>query len=282
MPCPDPKIRELLIDYVDDTVSPAQAERVKAHLGQCPECRRLEQEYRRTATDLRNFLKSSAVGHLENSVIQACCEKPEDLDGETRVNIETHLDLCERCRDKVSMMLDVERELRGGWWSALKGSVNRLHEIVVSTIVRPRLVPAAVTAAVLVVLGIIYFTDQPLGPPMELAPTADVVWLEELRRTVQTVPTVEVQNDWIYVGVPFLAFFDEEAYELRLLSPSGVEIAEVSIGAGQVSQRGVKIRIRREGLEPGRYQIQLVQTSLDDPSSVSIVSYPFEVGPEWK
>jgi len=278
MSCSEPEMQKFLFDYVDGGVSGDLLREITDHVGGCSECSRLAREYRQTTADLQVMFRQAASGHIENELLVSYVETPRSLDHRQRSLVQLHVDLCDHCRDKVTMLKAVTSEQRIGLWSSVREVAGRMREVVSRQLTaHPRLAMATATIAVALVIGTLYLSGPDKGPLMDLGTTAEVVWLRELNRSSHDIPTVKEQNGRVDVGVPFLAFFDEEAYKVRLLTPSGRILNEAEILPAHYSDPGARVRIRSFVLEPGRYQLLIVKSRLDDSSFVATATYPFEL-----
>jgi predicted anti-sigma-YlaC factor YlaD len=278
MKCTDSRLRELLFDYVDGALSGDLLREITDHVGECSECSLLADEYGQTAADLKVMFRQASSRHIENELLVSFVETPRGLDQMQRSQVQLHIDLCDHCRNKVDMLGAVISEQRWGLWSSVQEIAGRMREVVFRPLTtHPRLAMVTAAIAVALVIGTLHLYGPDQGPLMDIGTTAEVVWLRELVRSGFDIPIIRERQGRIDVGVPFRAYFDEEAYRARLLSPSGQMLIEAEILPAHYNDPGARVRIRSSGLEPGKYQLLIVKSRLDDSSFVATATYPFEL-----
>jgi len=277
MGCRKKNIRELIVDFIDENLEPQAAQKVSEHLNECPDCRRLEQEYRQTITGLRAAMAEEAAEHIPNDSLIQYTDNPESLDENTISHIQLHLAVCSQCERKVEMLrqvgaeeVAVQSEKSRDWSSGLSRNVTRIfgHKPVFGF---------SMAAVIILAFAVIYWSvigpDQ--GLQLRFASTRNVEWLSESIRSNQPLPEIHEKDGQIMVGLKFLAFFDEETYSVQLQTTEGTVLQELKIDEPDYDKNGVGLAIETANLSPGEYRLALISRRLSDESSGPQVTYPF-------
>ncbi|MFH1374195.1 MAG: zf-HC2 domain-containing protein [bacterium] len=265
MSCSNKNIRDLIFDFLDGSLDDRTAPEVTRHLKECQDCRSLADEYRQTIDGARGFFAVSAREHAGNESLVTYIDDPQLLSQNKREEIELHLDLCPACRKKADMLQTVaDSSARSEPSSISQRLWNWWEGLMVPLKVRPVMAFAAAAVIVLLMapLSVVmwsHFTDR---SSMTFVQTADVVWLHELRRSDQVKPVVPLRENRFVVGLSFMAFFDEENYQLRLQATSDEVLHQRRVFPQDFAPGGrLLIEVEVPGLAAGEYRLVVIANS---------------------
>ncbi len=279
MSCSNKNTRDLIIDFLDGSLDDRTGSKVSRHLQECQDCRSLVDEYRQTIDGVRGFFAVSAREHAGNESLVSYVDSPDQMNREQREKIELHLELCSACRKKADMLQTVADSSAQSEPSSLSQRLWTWWEsLVVPLKVRPVMAFAAAAVIVLLMapLGVVmwsHFTDK---SSMTFVQTADAVWLHELRRSDQGKPVVPLRNDRFVVGLSFMAFFDEESYQLRLQSTSDEVLHQRQVLPRDFAPGGrLLIEVEASGLTAGEYRLVVIANSTVTGEEYVHTVFPF-------
>ncbi len=277
MSCSRREIRNSIIDYVDGNLSAQSSDSVARHLDDCPECREIEREYRRTIACIRVVFDETARNHVPNDTIVQYVDHPESLAARDREALELHVTICSSCERKIEMLREVASEesslLRSGEGSRLQNALQRFIRVLPRRLTI-RVASACAAVAVIMIIGLTMI-GRDSAPRMEFTSSGDVFWLDESTRGEQTPPQIFEREGWIAVGARFHAFFDEESYQIQLWPEEGPALQTLAIDQDDYSGSGVGLRIRTSPLGPGTHHLTLISCKLTDKDFCVYTTYPF-------
>jgi predicted anti-sigma-YlaC factor YlaD len=275
--CGDKKIRSEIFSYIDGTLDAQTAEKVAEHLKGCPDCRKLEQEYRRTIGGLKKVFKVSALEHISNEALVEYADGPENVEEDVRKNMELHLAVCRSCERKAELLQRVRSEQESrqsniirNWLPAVGNDIRRMFG---------RRTTATISAAAVLILAfaVVYwiFVGTNRGPEVRFVSTHGIDWLNESLRGDQPLPEIHEEDDWIRVGVKFPAFFKQEAYTIQLQTNEGRALRQLAVREEDYKETGIGLAIKTANLPPGKYRLLLISRRLSDEAYSLQVAYPF-------
>jgi hypothetical protein len=277
MDCREKKIRDLILDYVEEKLDSGTAAQVKNHLGDCLECRTIEREYRQSIMGLKAVFTGVAKQHIANDTLVRYVDNPESISRSEKESLELHIALCSSCKEKVEMLQRVAGELSttsldsSSDWSGR--GIGRIIDI------PRRRLALSLAAAAIVVLVAIYWSIIGVGrgPQILFTSAENVTWLYESTRGEQPLPEISESEDWIRIGIKFHAFFSEESYTIQLQTPKGDKLEECKIRQEDYDGTGVTMEIETSTLESGNYRLILISRKLADGQYSLRVAYPFKL-----
>lgn len=279
MSCSNKNIRDLIIDFLDGSLDDRTSREVSRHLQECRDCRSLADEYRQIIDGVRGFFTASAGEHVDNESLVSYIDSPKLMNREQREKIELHLEMCPACRKKADMLQTVADSSARSEPSSLSQRLWVWWEgLVVPLKVRPVMAFAAAAVIVLLMapLGVVmwsHFTDR---SSMTFVQTADVVWLHELRRSDQGKPVVPLREDRFVVGLSFMAFFDEESYQLRLQDTSDEVLHQRRVFPQDFAPGGrLLIEVEVPGLAADEYRLVVIANSQATGEEYVHTVFPF-------
>jgi CHAT domain-containing protein/tetratricopeptide (TPR) repeat protein len=162
-----PRVRELLDGYVLGGLGPEELELVETHLAECADCR-VRAEFTRSLADVVRARETEGRGyHLSTEAITRLAFGPEFLSPSVVREARDHLSRCSRCRDLVELATKGVQELGISPPQAETSPWQRILDALRMPFTK-RLAPAWVgAAAVLVVLGLVYFRQREVIEPEE-------------------------------------------------------------------------------------------------------------------
>lgn len=277
--CDDKEIHSEIFSYIDGTLDAQTAEKIAEHLKGCPDCRRLEREYRRAIQGLRTVFDENALQHITNETLVEYVERPENLTDDVKDDIELHLAMCQTCEQKADMLRNAIAEEVPGRRDTASGRTIPIGEKLRQAFQQRAALSFAAAAVLLIALAAVYWMTIPnnLGPRMEIAAGEDVTWISEATRGTSDLPEISADNGWIHIGVLFYAFFDEERYAIQLNSRDGSILREIQVNQNDYNGYGIPLRIEASSLAAGEYQLILVSSNLETGKTGTPVAYRFRL-----
>jgi hypothetical protein len=277
MECREKNIRDLIVDFIDGNLDSPEDKRVAGHLADCPECRKLEQEYRQTIASLRAAFAADASEHIPNDFLVQYVDDSESLDEKSKSKIQLHLAVCSVCERKEEMLRRVGAEQTSGQSNIIRNWLPGFGQNLARAFGRRPIFGFSMAAVLILAFAIIYWsvigTDR--GPHIQFTSTQNINWLQESIRSDRQLPEIHEENGRIRVGVKFLAFFDEEKYTIQLQSSGGAILQDLSIGRDAYNDIGIGLVIETSSLPSGEYRLMLISCSLADEKQSLQTAYPF-------
>lgn len=275
--CGDRKIHSEIFNYIDGTLDAQTAKKVAEHLKDCPDCRRLEQEYRRAIGSLKEVLEENVRQHISNEVLVEYVDRPESFTGDFRENVELHLSVCRSCEQKAEMLRRVGAEQKHRQPNVTRNWLITISHDISRAFGRRPIAAFSAAAVLILAFAIVYWLviERSHGPDIRFVATQDINWLAESTRSDQTLPKIREDNDWIRVGVRFPAFFEDEMYTIQLQTMAGKVLRQSAISQEDYEETGIGLAIKTVELPPGEYRLLLISRRLSDEAFSLNVAYPF-------
>lgn len=277
--CRDKNIQTRIFGYIDRDLDARSAAQVAGHLETCPDCRKLEQDYRQIIAGLKAALEEEAANHAANEVLIGYVDNPKLLSDEDTKGLELHLTVCPLCRQKVEMLRGVTKEEFPDRSVKISDRLVSLRERLEQAFGHRTVVSVAAAAVLVVAVGIVYWMaiGDRHGQLMQVASRGDVLWLSESIRGTRDLPEVLAGDGKIHVGVTFYAFFDEESYLIQLESPGGSVLTEIPVREEDYNGHGIPLQIEASSLDPGEYRLILVSHKLATGETGARTGYRFRL-----
>jgi predicted anti-sigma-YlaC factor YlaD len=260
----------LVSDYLDGALSDQQKLEVKAHLSDCLECQHLLNSYRQTIEGITHETLSESSHHPLNEDLVSYAESVASMERARIEQIEFHLDLCEKCADKVSMIRAVNAEFTQAATSqGVHETIKSLLKSAVQAFQFLTLKPAwGALTAVLIVLPIAYFlinrpaTDETM---FQFLTAGEVHQLKGLSRGSPSEEILFERDGYVDLGINFETSFEKETYTAQVRDQSDEVKAEFPLNAENFSAgRGFLIRLFSKSLSPGAYKIVVMVKAESD------------------
>jgi anti-sigma factor RsiW len=295
--CPECRIQ--LTALIKGFLGPEEAARMRAHLDECEGCRR---EYAETQSLIAGMIAAREEirsEHVSSLLLYQYVESLGSLDTETFDRVRSHVEQCDECRKDAAVIRELrEMDSASGAATAAEAPPRRRgwrrgwRRVVFARRLAP--VFAAVVALAVFAGAWLVLTGDGSLPRV-----AEVV--SHTKAAEAGYPIVALSNDTttrgeerspagapaqiagdggraVIVTLEAVTFADEEmVYGVEIEKAGGTPVWRSDVTPGQLESGGLWLVVDRDDLEPGIYQIRVVESQGDYRATVSTAR--FEITP---
>lgn len=264
--CTDEKIGILISDYFSGHLNAAEAELVTGHLAVCQLCR----ESLQTMTMLAPDGSAGRLSHPSKSVLAQYHQGRQQLDPVMSTLLEQHLAKCRDCAAELTILDDMERELRASL-TGREQDGGRIQSLVGRF---GRYVAYAAAACLLLTVGYRVLVTEDRERDQ-----SRVYQLSESTRSSGEI--VEIRQDAnaksVVLEVTFYHARAENDYSATLTDAEGAPADAKVVRLSFPSPDQILVQAQISDLQPGEYQLVITESRRDRSAPPSQTFFPFRV-----